>query len=61
MVNSDYQAAIDLAVRAQAIAEPLGSLDVLSDALNTRLLDCPHGGDWAGYLRRAGHRALGWP
>ena len=54
MVNSEYQAAIDLAVRAQAIAEPLGALDVLSDALNTQGCSTAHtGGDWIGYLRRA--------
>ncbi len=28
MLNSEHQAAIDLAVRVQAIAEPLGALDV---------------------------------
>ena len=54
MVNSEYQAALDLAVRAQAIAEPLGALDVLSDALNTQGCSTAHtGGDWIGYLRRA--------
>ena len=59
MVNSEYQAAIDLAVRAQAIAEPLGSLDVLSDALNTQGCSMAHtGGDWTGYLRRALDLAL---
>jgi DNA-binding CsgD family transcriptional regulator/tetratricopeptide (TPR) repeat protein len=59
MVNSEYQAAIDLAVRAQAIAEPLGSLDVLSDALNTQGCSIAHtGGDWPGYLRRALDLAL---
>jgi tetratricopeptide (TPR) repeat protein len=59
MVNSGYQAAIDLAVRAQAIAEPLGSLDVLSDALNTQGCSIAHtGGNWTGYLRRALDLAL---
>jgi DNA-binding CsgD family transcriptional regulator len=59
MVNSEYQAAIDLAVRAQAIAKPLGSLDVLSDALNTQGCSIAHmGGDWIGYLRRALDLAL---
>jgi DNA-binding CsgD family transcriptional regulator len=54
LVNSEYQAAIYLAVRAQAIAEPLGALDVLSEALNTQGCSVAHlGGDWAGYLRRA--------
>ena len=36
MLNAEHQAAIDLAVRAQAIAGPLGALDVLSHALNTQ-------------------------
>jgi DNA-binding CsgD family transcriptional regulator/tetratricopeptide (TPR) repeat protein len=59
MVNSEYQAAIDLAVRAQAIAKPLGALDVLSDALNTQGCSVAHtGGDWTGYLRRALDLAL---
>ena len=54
-----YQAAIDLAVRAQAIAEPLGALDVLSDALNTQGCSVAHtGGEWTGYLRRALEVAL---
>ena len=54
MLNSEHQAAIDLAVRAQAIAEPLGALDVLSDALNTQGCSVAHtDGDWTGYLRRA--------
>jgi DNA-binding CsgD family transcriptional regulator/tetratricopeptide (TPR) repeat protein len=54
MVSSEYQAAIDLAVRAQAVAGPLGALDVHSDALNTQGCSIAHtGGDWAGYLRRS--------
>ncbi|MGH3177360.1 MAG: ATP-binding protein, partial [Streptosporangiaceae bacterium] len=54
LVNSEYQAAIGLAVRAQAIAGPLGALDVLSDALNTQGCSAAHtGGEWTGYLRRA--------
>jgi DNA-binding CsgD family transcriptional regulator/tetratricopeptide (TPR) repeat protein len=54
MMNSQYQTAIDQAVRAQAIAEPLGALDVLSEALNTQgcSVACT-GGEWTGYLRRA--------
>ena len=35
MVVNQHAAAIDMAHRAQTIAEPLGLLDVLSDALNT--------------------------
>ena len=51
---SEHPAAIELAVRAQAIAEPLGALDVLSDALNTQGCSVARtGGEWTGYLRRA--------
>jgi len=54
MWNSRYRVAIELAVRAQAIAEPLRALDVLSDALNTQGCSVAHtGGEWTGYLRRA--------
>ena len=54
MVNAEHQAAIELAVRAQAIAEPLGALDALSEALNTQGCSVSYtGGEWAGYLRRA--------
>ena len=54
MVNSEYQAAIDLAIRAQTIAEPLGALDVLSDALNTQGVSIASiGGQWTGCLLRA--------
>jgi DNA-binding CsgD family transcriptional regulator/tetratricopeptide (TPR) repeat protein len=59
MVNSEHQAAIELAARAQAIAEPLGALDVLSDALNTQGCSVAlTGGEWTGYLRRALDLAL---
>jgi len=54
MLNADHQAAIDLAVRAQAIAEPLGAFDVLSHALNTQGCSVKRmGGEWASYLHRA--------
>jgi DNA-binding CsgD family transcriptional regulator len=54
MVNSQHQAAIDLAVRAQAVAGPLDAPDVLSDALNTQGCSvAATGGEWTGYLRRA--------
>jgi DNA-binding CsgD family transcriptional regulator/tetratricopeptide (TPR) repeat protein len=54
LMNSQYQAAIDLAVRAQTLAEPLGALDALSDALNTQGCSVARtGGEWTGYLRRA--------
>ena len=54
MLNAEHQAAIELAVRAQAIAGPLGALDVLSDALNTQGCSVKRmGGEWTSYLRRA--------
>jgi DNA-binding CsgD family transcriptional regulator/tetratricopeptide (TPR) repeat protein len=54
MLNAEHQAAIDLAVRAQAIAGPLGALDVLSHALNTQGCSVKRmGGEWTSYLRRA--------
>ncbi len=55
MVNSEHQAAVDLAVRAQVIAEPLGAVNALSDALNTQGCSVAHmgGGEWTGYLLRA--------
>jgi DNA-binding CsgD family transcriptional regulator/tetratricopeptide (TPR) repeat protein len=54
MVTSAHQAAIDLAVRAQEIAEPLGAQDVVSDALNTQGCSVASlGGEWTGYMRRA--------
>ena len=41
-------------MRAQAIAEPLGALDVLSDALTAQGSSVANtGGEWAEYLRRA--------
>jgi DNA-binding CsgD family transcriptional regulator/tetratricopeptide (TPR) repeat protein len=56
---SEHRAAIELAVRAQAIAEPLGALNALSDGLNTQGSSVAHtGGEWAGYLRRALEVAL---
>jgi DNA-binding CsgD family transcriptional regulator/tetratricopeptide (TPR) repeat protein len=59
MWNSKYRAAIELAVRARAIAEPLGALDVLSDALNTQGCSVAHtGGEGTGFLRRALEVAL---
>jgi DNA-binding CsgD family transcriptional regulator/tetratricopeptide (TPR) repeat protein len=54
MLNAEHQAAIDLAVRAQAIAEPLGALDVLSHALNIQGCSVKRmGGEWTSYLHRA--------
>jgi hypothetical protein len=54
MLFSEHQAAIELAVRAQEIAEPLGALDALSEALNTQGCSVANtGGEWTGYLRRA--------
>jgi DNA-binding CsgD family transcriptional regulator/tetratricopeptide (TPR) repeat protein len=54
MCFSEHPAAIELAVRAQAIAGPLGALDVLSDALSVQGCSVARtGGEWTGYLRRA--------
>jgi DNA-binding CsgD family transcriptional regulator/tetratricopeptide (TPR) repeat protein len=51
---SEHRAAIELAVRAQVIAEPLGALNALSDALNTQGCSVAMtGGEGTGYLRRA--------
>ena len=63
MCFSEHQAAIELAVRAQVIAEPLGALDALSHALNTHGCSVGQmGGEWTGYLRRARSRfARGLP
>jgi DNA-binding CsgD family transcriptional regulator len=59
LLNCEYQAAIELAVRAQAIAGPLGALDALSEALNTQGCSVAMtGGEWTGYLRRALEVAL---
>jgi DNA-binding CsgD family transcriptional regulator/tetratricopeptide (TPR) repeat protein len=54
MVNNEHDEAIGLAKRAQAIAESLGVLEVLSDALNTE--GCAlvgKGGDGIGRLHQA--------
>jgi DNA-binding CsgD family transcriptional regulator/tetratricopeptide (TPR) repeat protein len=54
MLFSEYQAAIELAVRAQAMAEPLGALDALSEALNTQGVSVARmGGEGTGYLGRS--------
>ena len=53
LVDAQRPAAIELALRAQAIAEPLGVTEVLSDALNTQ--GCAAaclGRPWTGLLRR---------
>ena len=54
MVDGENEAAIGLAVRAQAIAGPLGLADVLSSALNTEgCAAAAMGRDWTGPLSRA--------
>jgi DNA-binding CsgD family transcriptional regulator/tetratricopeptide (TPR) repeat protein len=54
MLFSEHREAIELAVRAQAMAEPLGALDALSEALNAQGCSVAIiGGEWTGYLRRA--------
>jgi DNA-binding CsgD family transcriptional regulator/tetratricopeptide (TPR) repeat protein len=54
MVDGENEAAIGLAVRAQAIAGPLGLPDVLSSALDTEgCAAAAMGRDWTGPLSRA--------
>ena len=54
MLFSEHREAIELAVRAQAMAEPLGAFDALSEALNAQGCSVAIiGGEWTGYLRRA--------
>jgi tetratricopeptide (TPR) repeat protein len=54
MVSGDNQAAIDLAVQAQAIAESLGIPEVLSSALNAEgCAAASLGRDWTRQLHRA--------
>ena len=54
MLYADYDVAIDLARRAQALATRFGATDVLSDALNTQAASrSVQGLDWAGQMREA--------
>ena len=54
MLYADYDAAIDLARRAQALAIRFGATDVHSDALNTQAAShSVQGVDWAGQMREA--------
>jgi len=54
MLYSDYDVAIDLALRAQELAIRFGATDVHSDALNTQAASrSAQGLDWAGQMRRA--------
>jgi DNA-binding CsgD family transcriptional regulator len=54
MLQSDYDVAIDLALRAQALAIRLGATDVQSDALDTQAASrSAQGLDWAGQMHRA--------
>jgi DNA-binding CsgD family transcriptional regulator/tetratricopeptide (TPR) repeat protein len=54
MLDRQCDAAIDLARRARAVAEPLGVFEVVSDALNTEgCATADLGGDWAGLLHQA--------
>jgi DNA-binding CsgD family transcriptional regulator/tetratricopeptide (TPR) repeat protein len=53
-LHAEHTAAIDLARRALAIAEPIDMFDVLSDALNTQACSTASSdGDWAPLLHRA--------
>jgi len=54
MLYADYDVAIELARRAQALATRFGATDVLSDALNTQAASrSVQGLDWAGQMREA--------
>jgi tetratricopeptide (TPR) repeat protein len=54
MLYADYDVAIDLARRAQALAIRFGATDVHSDALNTQAASrSAQGLDWAGQMREA--------
>jgi hypothetical protein len=54
LLSNDYQAAADLAGRAQQLAAQLGVMDIYSDALNTQAVCLRVGGrPWSGQLRRA--------
>jgi DNA-binding CsgD family transcriptional regulator/tetratricopeptide (TPR) repeat protein len=54
MLYADYDVAIDLARRAQALAIRFGATDVHSDALNTEAASrSAQGLDWAGQMREA--------
>jgi DNA-binding CsgD family transcriptional regulator/tetratricopeptide (TPR) repeat protein len=59
LMDDEHEASIDLALRAQMIAKPLGVPEVLSDALNTQ--GCAAaciGRPWSGLVRRALEIAL---
>jgi DNA-binding CsgD family transcriptional regulator/tetratricopeptide (TPR) repeat protein len=54
MLYADYDVAVDLARRAQALAIRFGATDVHSDALNTEAASrSAQGLDWAGQMREA--------
>lgn len=54
MLYADYDVAIDLARRAQALATRFGATDALSDALNTQAASrSAQGLDWAAQMREA--------
>lgn len=54
LMDAEREAAIELAVRAQAIAEPLDAPEILSDALNTQgCASACLGRQWTGLLHRA--------
>lgn len=54
LMDAERDAAIELALRAEAIAEPLDVPEVLSDALNTQgCASACLGREWTGLLRRA--------
>jgi DNA-binding CsgD family transcriptional regulator/tetratricopeptide (TPR) repeat protein len=59
MLRAEYKTSSELALRAQAIAEPLGAVDVLSDALNSQAVcTFSDGGNWTAQMGRALEIAL---
>jgi DNA-binding CsgD family transcriptional regulator len=59
MMNYEHHEAVAMALRTQAVAQPLGAADVLSDALNTQACALGSlGREWTGLLRRALRIAL---
>jgi DNA-binding CsgD family transcriptional regulator/tetratricopeptide (TPR) repeat protein len=54
MVRGEYEAAIDLALRAQALATRFGATDALSDALDAHAASASQlGQEWTGLMHRA--------
>ena len=60
MEKYEHEAAIALAQQAQAVAEPIGAIEILCDALNTEACAaCALGRDWTRQMDRALDLAVG--